>query len=1806
MNQPVKAALLGGSSNILAWPDLSEYGITLGIITLENDKRQLVYIDETGGYKHVAKNMGFQQTRWAGLWVRSDVRVEATAFRVAFPKVKVRQRVEMEIEEVALEKVRQLVEASRQSLLPGFDVLGPMDAGYAVAAPGYPKIKRRGGKVDDAAANDAFDITPLTQEARLLGGNLAAEDVFEALNGTRFTRFWVEEDTGRVSRTSQEVHRVGATDEQAARFLRGDSERSLAICAQGFVDLMANGHIARVDELHRFFYAVTGREFSSVDPDVDRVISAIDRARVEKINSIKGDLGGLEQFSMAMTLHEAAQYYSAVKSLRMTPLPVGVVFQHITASRPAGSRIRIENARYGEFGSISTNHADGVADVLLATYESTPLGHVVQAMGIAVNRLDHAKILAAIEVMPVDGLGVFVIEGDVTAGKIGSSSRRFLDALANRNEIEGIVDIDGSLMGAPGALPSRVIVVGAKREIPGHGGLPASIPFVTEYGALWSWGCSIGNAIAAPGSVTYVARGGVAHETTYENAFQAPYIPTSILSDPTLMVPRNLASPIRRAMINIMSETPDIDAWLMRRLGYSDLQTLGQAVSAEQADAVTMALHRAETGLGFMVADAPGIGKGRVMAVLARAAKIKGEPVIFLTETEALFTDFWRDVEDAGCEEHFKNVFIVNEGSKIISPKTGEVVAASAPRTEVDKVMRSMKFPPGVDIVFATYSQFNRDPVKAIKNGGKIDINAHTKNVLSSSALRLIDLADKIRMSKGKKRAETIVVEAVSELMRPEIIAQMPLSAVKSLWIGRATEGSVLLMDESHNASGESSQTNLNLTHGVMAAKSVCYSSATFARGEKNMRIYRRLFPASVDVEALHTTLKKGGEPLQEALTAMLATDGALIRREHDFSMLTFDARVDNKRLARNEQYADQLAEILAAMTALSRESRLLSDSLSEEVRAALVIAQGNNDNVGSVGVIKKSNIGNSLYTITKAFLAALTCDLAVEESVAALKEGKKPVIVFNHTLEAELERRISEARRNGEGKETADGFIMKAPNFQSMLLDQLNTILHVSVDGKDLGLRKRPGLAPIIHEIEKLIQAFPVLSTQTIDMVREGIMRAGYGVAELSGRKNRIRSLPDGNIIVQSVPKSERKSAVDEFNNGAAHALILTPAGNAGVSAHDGEKFLNHGQRVLVEAEVSEDVLRRWQYYGRVGRKGQRSYPIILTLSTGLPAQARILAISNNKTRKMSASITASSDNAVITKDVPDIFNVVGNEVAYRFLENDPELAQKLDIDVIERLEKDGGSNGEYGAIADTYVYTLMSRAIILSVKQQHAIIDGLSMEFKSLIYELEEKGENPLKSAYFDIHAKVIKSEALEVASLVTDAESDARVSCFDKPVNVSTIEYTEWLDPMPGAVLLRKMEEHRQSVEEAIDKKFGDLQAYQLWVDANPKGEFHDFLIESLIERKEGLLNRIIGRQESIASAIAKDDNNLVKQLNFKIDGIINALAIMKSGSRIRWVNEFRGTQDDYAIILGINPPEDDLIQHQGQYDVTVAVPGVSVPVVLTLASLLARPGFKVLETEFNPAAVVEFDSRKKVSAVIERPVLDGNLFRAAEMAIQTGQGRQAFYSDESGMAVRAVVMPLNFSRALFTKLPLRIHSADLATEFLNAVETGSLHSTTGVRKSTLKGSKLVRDGMSVKKTQDEIIVSVPGSQQWIHWLRNHSELMAVTGPFGGTRNTLFATVALQDVGPLVAAIYKTGVSMYAHAVDSYTLRVPAPPGYRDLKGNRQEFAQSKPEQVRAWFVKRFGAAMAQAENTKMKACKDVFAGLDGAGSARRKTM
>ncbi len=83
---------------------------------------------------------------------------------------------------------------------------------------------------------------------------------------------------------------------------------------------------------------------------------------------------------------------------------------------------------------------------------------------------------------------------------------------------------------------------------------------------------------------------------------------------------------------------------MAQKLHYPLKSNVFEFFSAEQVDAIALAIWNIERGDDMIIGDQTGIGKGRIAAAIIRYEAKNGLPTIFITEKATLFSDIYRDL----------------------------------------------------------------------------------------------------------------------------------------------------------------------------------------------------------------------------------------------------------------------------------------------------------------------------------------------------------------------------------------------------------------------------------------------------------------------------------------------------------------------------------------------------------------------------------------------------------------------------------------------------------------------------------------------------------------------------------------------------------------------------------------------------------------------------------------------------------------------------------------------------------------------------------------------------------------------------------------------------------------------------------------------------------------------------------------------------------------------------------------------------------------------------------------------------------
>lgn len=1570
-----------------------------------------------------------------------------------------------------------------------------------------------------------------TQASVFIGKNYLGQDVHVTSTGARYIN----------GRDGQPVSEETAS--VAPAFLRVAHDGDIDLCAEGFVRRMELENL-RGEDVRKFCAAIYG-ETKTVEPTDSRlrdVQEAIEAAIFRRATRSIHDSGSIEAgYAIAATLssHQPSMSYITSTSVELqqysTPVTLSIAAQYALGdmnglslleptignasliSAVSGAKItgvEMDKARFARtkhaiessetldassahliHGDFLDAEFDAQFDAVIANPPFGGLAKPVLMNGLRVTRLDHQIILKSLEHRVDNGRAVFIIGADHDnifpgkGGQISGGSERLFAWLADHFEIRAF-EVDGDLYKKQGAsFPVRVIAVGAKRSETDAIAAKDSkqyrvsqLPVVTTLDQLWEHTAGMREFLSqwSPSDRIEEAKAASAAEDEKESQ-DNPSFGNDYQSQYTPMSPGNTIAMIPKNMV-----VPQQMAFNRFLKDHSDPVAFVKkelkmsdlsGFEPEQIDAIALGIWNMKRGRALILADQTGMGKGRIVAAISRWAALNDRQCNFLTEKASLFSDLWRDIRDIGSEDVF-TPFIMNMDEKIVSlDGEDQTVLVQKTSNAVRQRLISSGAAPiedGYNIMLATYSQFNRPEVKSPKSG----------------------------------------------------------------YIKDASRGGVIVMDESHNAAGDS-HTGRNITEAVMVAGSALYSSATFAKNAKNMGVYYKAFPESVDMNSLTETLIAGGEPLQEVLSAMLCEDGVLVRREHDLSHLKFTTLdVPPAMLERNIEVSDKISDILAAMSFFSGDVERISKRLDKEIKDRLEGLSTQQREGKRMGV-SYTNFGSRLYSISRQVSLILSTDLVVENALRALQSGQKPVIVLEQTMES-IMNEINDSMTVDEKLQAnnADGTNpLTVKDLLSRLMDKMCVIVrtedygnveHVSVIEAATNDKERTAAIESVAAIKTMIDALPNIIAMPIDVIENKLADAGYTCGEVSGRSTTYTIRPDG-MVVGEKNMRQKNSEIFRFNSGEYDATVITRSGCTGVSLHSSEKFSDRRQRVLIEAQIAANVNERVQFFGRVNRRGQVSSPEIWSVTSGLPWENRSLAMQNMKLRKLSANTQSNRNNAAEMKDVPDILNPIGNEVCKTYLTNNPEVMVRLSIDP-EKADEGENEDGCY------FANKLTGRLCLLRVAEQEEIYREINSEYRNKIVDLNNKGINPLESRVLDV-----KAEVLDRKVIMPGLDSG---SVFDAPVYAEKIGWIEEIEPMRTAEVMSRVQKSIDYLVSISGFKADDRTALQLPYERRSRlnanlpmidsSGFLSFACRGFDEAMQRAMpEQFINNDDptaAVMAALEDKEMNIVKRMNDRKTWLKNNLHNLMPGCPIQFSSD---EGDSKGIILSVRPPEAGREHYLGSWEIRLLQAGNERPVGMTFNSLVEDAGFMVLPYDYKHVyGLVDAAPSGKIH--FSKWTLSGNLFRAAELAAKNDFGRAGIYTDKAGCRHRAVICRASVDLESLFSMEVTLSEKDAREEIPNRIASSS------------SGKIEFGEDFELRWSDygNKMRMIAPGTKSKGGRVFLDESIRSITGEFSGSRAIMSAEFNRpSNMDEFIGALYKAGLAI-TKRVDAHNESIVMP--------------------------------------------------------------
>jgi hypothetical protein len=1079
---------------------------------------------------------------------------------------------------------------------------------------------------------------------------------------------------------------------------------------------------------------------------------------------------------------------------------------------------------------------------------------------------------------------------------------------------------------------------------------------------------------------------------------KAPYYPVSQNKPVDSVIPTPMATATEASLFRIQEEYGNLDKFVYDELGYDSPDVFKKAFSAEQVDAIALAIYQSKRGKGLIVGDMTGVGKGRIAAGLLRWGVKQGKTPIFLSESPNLFNDLYRDLNDIGSADLVP--FFVNGKDSGKSPKVYDpndkseqkaVLYEPSTKEEQNKVFKSRELPSNFNIVLATYSQF-----------------------------------------RGAKETD------------------------KKAWLASVANDNIIILDEAHNASGKESNTNIFMSEVVAGAKSATFLSATFAKSPSNIPIYSLktdISEANMSTEDLIDAISRGGVALQEIISRSLVDSGQMIRRERDFSDVEIKYVTLKDSSPQDRAASDATTEIIRDIiefqtTYLKPVLDLIKKDLKNEAKK-----------VGDRAGVQMAGVDNVPYTskvfnIINQMLFSIKAKKAAELAVEELKKGNKVAIGFESTMESFMD--YMELRPGDVLPNTDFSSVLKRGLEGVLRYTETDHIGKSKVEY--MKVTDLPESAQQFYKLilSKIGKASSGISFSPIDVMRKVFKDAGYNVKEMTGRDIVLNINDNGSAEVVSRGKKEKdiNLIADQFNDGNVDALLINASSATGISLHASEKFKNQQKRVLLTVQMQLDVAKETQKRGRFDRTGMVTDPVTGKLrraeygyiSSDIPAETRLQMMFRRKMKSMDANTNASQKNRLIENDLDDILNKHGDKVILQYLAEHPELNLKL-LEPVDPLpspeEVESMTESSFAGVASK----VTSRVAILPVKDQEKFYNEVSERYRDHIEFLNSNNANDLQVETLPLNATTVESD---VAIVGKGGRSD-----FGKDSVLEKIESDVLRKPLRKAEVQERLneylenktpDEYRRSVLDFIDDnsaQFKESKIEEVKETYRQKIEAKKEAGERLGKPAEQISEEVSYLEESMAAAIEVMEHKLEKAKT----AITNAVNFFRSGKAYPIPMSIDADEKGgigKGVFLGFDFKENPTStltpsSVKLKFATTDSRRVVTVPISKEtfINSIVANASF--MQNEMEGISIDNWDNVASDKLRETRYMITGNILQA----FPNFKGQLVYYTNNEGVVKSGIMLPSNFKPESLTKVKVPVSKT---LDIINS--DGSIYVMTGI--------------------------------------------------------------------------------------------------------------------------------------------------------------
>ncbi len=1022
------------------------------------------------------------------------------------------------------------------------------------------------------------------------------------------------------------------------------------------------------------------------------------------------------------------------------------------------------------FMAVMTNPPFGTLDEKVM-YDSFPI-----------NTLDHLMALRALDCMANDGKAAIIIGGHTNwddKGRIQAGKNRiFFNYLYSRYHVKDVIQIDGhKLYSRQGtSFDVRLILIDGRKNTP-EGVAPVYDAdrdvVVKSFDDLFE---RVADAMGTKKEanpmkhdISKLEKEALALSELLGEELGLPYQPASSSKSLDTHVPDSMSFETQQSLLRIKEEVGgDIDRFVKHRLKYSSNVALHKAFSAEQIDAIAMAIYNIEAReQGMIIGDQTGIGKGRIAAGMIRYGVMQGLKPIFMTEKANLFSDIYRDLVAIGSA-HLKP-FIVNgrESKTDIKDEDGNIIYQALAPAEQSKIFADRKPPAAYDFIVATYSQFN---------------------------------------SPDKK---------------PE----------KPNFLMTVASGNMMIMDEAHNSSG-SSNTGEFMQRVVANTKGVVFLSATFAKRPDNMPIYAMktsISDCNMTKDELVEAINRGGVALQEVLSSQLVAEGQMLRRERSFEGIEVNYISLDENAEEHKAIADNITEILRDIIAF--QTNHVDSQVEELDKIAVAEGKEVNLREGtSQAGVDNTPYFSKVFQVINQMLFSLKASSVAERAIKRLKEGKKPVIAFASTMGSFIEQMENETGMPVSDGDTinADFAEVLRRGLDGVLRytekDVDGNAIHKKFSLTDFTPEAQAEYYKILERIKSVSTGITI---SPIDVIIKKLQDAGYTIAEVTGRKYELQMNGKGSkALIMPRKKINTNDAFRQFNNNEVDVLMINQSGSTGASAHaivtPKVPASEVKQRVMIVLQAELDINTEVQKRGRINRTGQILKPIYDYVTSAIPAEKRLMMMLQKKLKSLDANTTSNQKQSTKILDVPDFLNKYGDKIVKEYLLENPDVNDLLDDPLRLKSSKADNSNDTQNTIEDA-AHKVSGRVAVLSTKMQQDFYNDIAERYNDYVEYLKQVDEYDLEVEAMNLEAETTHSRIIKMGkggdsafgddSILETVKANVLKKPFSRaeldnllresnPNNDALTQQNELINQYEKSVI-DKLEEEQKSIDEKYEK-------------------------------------------------------------------------------------------------------------------------------------------------------------------------------------------------------------------------------------------------------------------------------------------------------------------------------------------------------------------------------------------------------------------